>query len=136
MLTHTTLLISKMDPIKYIFEKPALSGRIARWQMILTEYDIQYTSQKAINGSVVCHTPKFSLLFLKTSHTSILKDSPRVDQTNSLPDNQPKLGFGIPQIQMDFQLLQWVSCFLICFRDSPCQVSSFTSQVSSDNCSD
>ena len=27
MLTHTTLLISKMDPIKYIFEKPALSGR-------------------------------------------------------------------------------------------------------------
>ena len=37
-----------MDPIKYIFEKPALSGRIARWQMILTEYDIQYTTQKAI----------------------------------------------------------------------------------------
>ena len=30
MLTHTTLLVSKMDPIKYIFEKPALSGRIAR----------------------------------------------------------------------------------------------------------
>ena len=40
MLTHTTLLISKMDLTKYIFEKPALSGRIARWQMILTEYDI------------------------------------------------------------------------------------------------
>ena len=34
MLTHYTLLISKMDLIKYIFEKPALSGRIARWQMI------------------------------------------------------------------------------------------------------
>ena len=46
MLTHTTLKISKMDPIKYIFEKPAMSGRIARWQMILTEYDIQYTTQK------------------------------------------------------------------------------------------
>ena len=29
MLTHTTLLISKMDPVKYIFEKPALTGRIA-----------------------------------------------------------------------------------------------------------
>src|SRR3954452_19184426 len=53
MLNHTTFLISKMDPIKYVFEKPALSGRIARWQMILTEYDIQYTSQKAIKGSVV-----------------------------------------------------------------------------------
>ena len=53
MLTHTTLLISKMDLIKYIFEKPALSGRIARWQMILTEYDIQYTTQKEIKGSVL-----------------------------------------------------------------------------------
>src|ERR1044072_8041303 len=53
MLTHTTWLVSKMDPIKYIFEKPALTGRIARWQMILTEYDIQYTTQKAIKGSVV-----------------------------------------------------------------------------------
>ena len=53
MLVHTTLLISKMDPIKYIFEKPALTGRVARWQMILTEYDIQYTSQRAIKGSVL-----------------------------------------------------------------------------------
>ena len=53
MLNHTTLLISKMDPVKYIFEKPALTGRVARWQMILTEYDIQYTSQKAIKGSVL-----------------------------------------------------------------------------------
>ena len=54
MLVHTTLLISKMDPIKYIFEKPALTGRVARWQMILIEYDIQYTSQKAIKGCIAC----------------------------------------------------------------------------------
>ena len=53
MLTHTTLLISKMDPIKYIFEKPALSGRIARWQMLLSEYDIEYHTQKAIKGSIL-----------------------------------------------------------------------------------
>ena len=42
-----------MGPIKYIFEKPALSRRIARWKMILTEYDIQYTTHKAIKGSVL-----------------------------------------------------------------------------------
>ncbi|RDY00937.1 hypothetical protein CR513_15783, partial [Mucuna pruriens] len=29
MLAHTTLLIAKMDPLKYIFEKPALTRRIA-----------------------------------------------------------------------------------------------------------
>ena len=44
MLTHTTLLISKMDHIKYILEKPALPGRITRWKMVLTEYEIQYTT--------------------------------------------------------------------------------------------
>ena len=53
MLSHTTWLISKMDPIKYIFEKPALTGRIAHWQMLLSEYDIEYQSQKAIKGSVL-----------------------------------------------------------------------------------
>ena len=40
MLTHTTYSISKMDLIKYILEKPTLISRVARWQMILTEYDI------------------------------------------------------------------------------------------------
>jgi len=42
-----------MDPIKYIFEKPALTGRIARWQMLLSEYDILYVTQKAIKGSAL-----------------------------------------------------------------------------------
>ena len=32
MLVHTTLWISKMDPIKYVFEKPALTGRVVRVQ--------------------------------------------------------------------------------------------------------
>ena len=52
MLNHTTWLISKMDLIKYIFEKPALTGRITRWQMLLSEYDIEYHTQKAIK--IVC----------------------------------------------------------------------------------
>lgn len=53
MIFHTTLLISKMDPIKYIFEKPAFNGRIFQSQMLLTEYDIQYVTQKSIKGSVL-----------------------------------------------------------------------------------
>lgn len=44
MVCHTTLLISRMDPIKYIFENPKVTGRIARWQMLLTEYDFQYVT--------------------------------------------------------------------------------------------
>ena len=44
MLYHTTWLIAKLDPIKFIFEKPSLSGRIARWQVLLSEFDILYVS--------------------------------------------------------------------------------------------
>ncbi|XP_050875520.1 uncharacterized protein LOC127079143 [Lathyrus oleraceus] len=42
-----------MDPIKYIFEKPAQTGRLACWHMLLSEYDIQYVPQKAIKGSIL-----------------------------------------------------------------------------------
>ncbi|XP_058758406.1 uncharacterized protein LOC131631653 [Vicia villosa] len=42
-----------MDPIKYIFEKPALTQRISRWQMLLSEYDNEYRAQKAVKGSVL-----------------------------------------------------------------------------------
>ncbi|RDX97716.1 hypothetical protein CR513_19467, partial [Mucuna pruriens] len=53
MLTHTTWLTTKMDPLKYTFEKPALTGWIACWKMAFSEYDIVYTSQKAIKGSAM-----------------------------------------------------------------------------------
>ena len=53
MLNNTTWLISKMDPIKYIFEKPTLTGRISRWKMLFSEYDIEYHAQKAIKSSVL-----------------------------------------------------------------------------------
>jgi len=61
MLSHTTWLVSKMDLIKYIFEKPALTGRIARWQILLSEFDIVYVTQKAIKGSALAE-------YLATTH--------------------------------------------------------------------
>ena len=67
MLTHTTLLISKMDPVKYIFEKPALTGKVTRWQMILTEYDIQYrevSCQTILQSNRLMITNLWGLTFL------------------------------------------------------------------------
>ena len=53
MLYHTTWLIAKLDPIKFIFEKPSLSERVVRWQVLLSEFNILYVSQKAIKGSAI-----------------------------------------------------------------------------------
>ena len=53
MFYHITWLIAKLDPIKYVFEKPSLSERIARWQVLLSEFDILYVSRKAIKGSAI-----------------------------------------------------------------------------------
>ena len=53
MLYHTTWLIVRLDPIKYIFEKLSLSGRITKWQVLLSEFDILYVSQKAIKGRAI-----------------------------------------------------------------------------------
>ncbi|RDX97775.1 hypothetical protein CR513_19417, partial [Mucuna pruriens] len=53
MLSHTTWLVTKIDPIKYIFQKPTLIGLVARWQMALSKYDIIYVNKKAIKGSAL-----------------------------------------------------------------------------------
>ncbi|XP_039056854.1 LOW QUALITY PROTEIN: uncharacterized protein LOC120199967, partial [Hibiscus syriacus] len=53
MLYHTTWLISKLDPLKYLMGVPALSGRLARWQILLSEFDIQYVNQTTIKGSAI-----------------------------------------------------------------------------------
>ncbi|XP_012472515.2 uncharacterized protein LOC105789696 [Gossypium raimondii] len=53
MLYHTTWLISKLDPLKYMMELTALNGRMTRWQILLSEFDIVYVNQKAIKGSEI-----------------------------------------------------------------------------------
>jgi hypothetical protein len=53
MLYYTTWLVSRMDPIKYIFEKPALIGKIARWQVLLFEFDILFVARKVIKGQAI-----------------------------------------------------------------------------------
>ncbi|XP_043717747.1 uncharacterized protein LOC122665661 [Telopea speciosissima] len=40
MISHPIKLVSRMDPIKYLFEKPALTRRMARWLLLLSEFDI------------------------------------------------------------------------------------------------
>ena len=53
MTEYSVHLISRLDPLRYLFDRPALTGRLMRWLVLLIEFDIQYVSQKSIKGSIV-----------------------------------------------------------------------------------
>ena len=53
MTEYSMHLISHLDPLRYLFDKPTLAGRLMRWLVLLTEFVIQYVSQKSIKESVV-----------------------------------------------------------------------------------
>ena len=45
--------VSKIDPLRYLFQVPALTGKISQWLVLLTEFDIEYITTKIIKGRVV-----------------------------------------------------------------------------------
>ena len=53
MTEYSMHLISRLDPLRYMFDRPTLAGRLKKWLVLLTEFDIQYVSQKSIKESVV-----------------------------------------------------------------------------------
>ncbi|XP_070031714.1 uncharacterized protein [Nicotiana tomentosiformis] len=42
-----------MDPLKYIFQKPMPTGKLAKWKILLSEFDIVYVIQKAVKGQAL-----------------------------------------------------------------------------------
>ena len=42
-----------MNPLKYLFKKAALSGRLSRWLILLAEFDLKYVVRKTIKGSII-----------------------------------------------------------------------------------
>ena len=46
-------IVARMDPLKYLFEKHALSGRISRWLILLAEFYLKYVSRNQ-SKEVLC----------------------------------------------------------------------------------
>ena len=53
MLAYPVNLISRMDPLKYLFEKPALTSKLARWLLMLAEFELKYITRKSVKGRAV-----------------------------------------------------------------------------------
>ena len=47
------LLVSRLNSLRYLFDRPVMSGRLMRWLVLLTDFDIQYVTQKSVKRSVV-----------------------------------------------------------------------------------
>ena len=50
---YSILLVSLLDPLRYLFDRPVLTDRLMRWLVLLKEFDIQYMTQKLVKGSIV-----------------------------------------------------------------------------------
>ena len=44
ILAFKVLLIARMDPLKYLMEKPVQDGKTAKWVLLLSEFDIKYVT--------------------------------------------------------------------------------------------
>ena len=55
MTEYSGHLVSCLDPLRYLFDRPGLTSRLMRWIILLTEFDIQYATQKSIKGSVLAY---------------------------------------------------------------------------------
>ena len=53
MTKYSVHLRSRLNPLRYLFDRPALIGRLMRWLVLLTEFDIHYVTQKSNRGSII-----------------------------------------------------------------------------------
>ncbi|XP_070045047.1 uncharacterized protein [Nicotiana tomentosiformis] len=53
MSAYTMHLISRLDPLKYIFQKPMPTRKLAKWKILLIKFDIVYLTQKDIKGQAL-----------------------------------------------------------------------------------
>ncbi|XP_015969309.1 uncharacterized protein LOC107492766 [Arachis duranensis] len=53
MVAKSVKVIAQTDVIKYMLSFPVLTGRLEKWMLALTEFDLQYVPAKAFKGQVI-----------------------------------------------------------------------------------
>ncbi|PKI64955.1 hypothetical protein CRG98_014649, partial [Punica granatum] len=61
-LYHTTSLLSKADPLRYLLDSPSSMRNIAKWRCQLREYDIEYVSRTSVKvQAITYHLAEFPI---------------------------------------------------------------------------
>ena len=55
LLKHRIYVISQTDLMKYMFNRPVLSGKIGKWLLSLIEFSLVYHSQKLVKGQALAN---------------------------------------------------------------------------------
>ncbi|CAL2265600.1 unnamed protein product [Prunus armeniaca] len=53
MQAFTVHLIARADPTRYVMSKPVLTRHLAKWALLLNQYEIIYTPAKVVKGQAV-----------------------------------------------------------------------------------
>ena len=53
LLSAKCVVISKDDVIRYMLSLPILNGRIGKWILALSEFNLRYESAKAVKGQAI-----------------------------------------------------------------------------------
>ena len=72
-LAHQILLVTKSHPIKALLHQPLITGRIAQWLVLISQYDIGLRTPKAIKSQA---TADLLAQFLGEEESSLSEEIP------------------------------------------------------------
>src|SRR2546425_3006379 len=51
--SYKVTIVSKMDPMQYLYRTPILAGKLSRWLILMSEFDIEFATKKTVKGRAV-----------------------------------------------------------------------------------
>lgn len=79
LLSTIVHLISQADPLKYIMSHPSVQGCIAKWTILLSEFNIHYVPQHTVKGQALADflaahpIPDNSTLLMELPNESVMQ---------------------------------------------------------------
>ena len=81
VIEYPIRLVSRLDLLRYLFDRPILTGKLMRWLVLLIKFDIQYVRQKSVKSSIVAD----HLVLLLVSDDRLIDDDFPDEQFVSVP---------------------------------------------------